>query len=115
MTDRRYHHAVRSLLIICTFYLSLAACAMFEGRESSGQYVDDSTITAKIKQAFITAPKVNSAAIHVETMQGVVQLSGFVDSKDADQQAVDLAENVRGVKSVKDDIVIRSGNMNNGQ
>lgn len=111
----RHQYVIRSLLIISVFYLSLAACAMFEGRESAGQYVDDATITAKIKQAFITAPKVNSAEVNVETMQGVVQLSGFVDSKEADQQAVQLAEEVHGVKSVKDDIIIRSGNMNNKQ
>ncbi len=60
--------------------LSLGACSMFEGRETTGQYVDDTTITAKVKEAFIADPVVKAMQVNVETMQGTVQLSGFVDS-----------------------------------
>lgn len=90
------------------FILSLASCAMFSGRETPGEYVDDTAITTKVKSAFVADPDVKAMQINVETMQGVVQLSGFVDTKFAETRAVDLAQGVKGVKAVKDDIVVRS-------
>ncbi|MGE3624547.1 MAG: BON domain-containing protein [Bdellovibrionales bacterium] len=94
-------------LAVPFFVLSIAGCAAFEGRETAGQYVDDTTITAKVKQAFIADPQVNAMAVNVETMQGVVQLSGFVDSTTSAQRAEQLAQQVSGVKSVKNTIVVR--------
>ncbi len=81
---------------------------MFEGRETAGQYVDDATITTKVKQAYVADPKVKATQVNVETMQGVVQLSGFVDSATVEARAVRLAREVNGVKDVKDNIVIRT-------
>jgi len=95
-------------MILPVFILSLAACSMFEGRETAGQYVDDTTITTKVKEAFVADPQVKAMQVNVETMQGVVQLSGFVDSSSSEQRAVTLAGQVRGVKSVKDNIVVRA-------
>lgn len=97
----------RKPILASLLLLSLASCAMFEGRETAGQYVDDATITSKVKSAFVADKKVKAMEINVETMQGVVQLSGFVDTPAADARAVQLANNVTGVKSVKDDIIIR--------
>ena len=86
----------------------MASCAAIEGRETAGQYVDDATITASVKKAFIADAKIKSMQISVETMQGVVQLSGFVDSATTESRAVELASHVNGVTSVKDSIVVRA-------
>jgi osmotically-inducible protein OsmY len=88
--------------------LALVSCSMFEGRETTGQYVDDATITAKVKEAFVADPKVSAMQVNVETMQGVVQLSGFVDSAVLERRAVHLAQGVKGVKSVTDNIIVRA-------
>jgi osmotically-inducible protein OsmY len=95
--------------IITTFFLLiLASCTIFSGKETTGQYVDDSTITTKIKDAFVADPDIHVYEIHVETMQGVVQLSGFVSTQTSKNRAASLANNVRGVRSVKNNIVVRS-------
>ncbi len=95
-------------LAVSGLLLSLACCTVMDSRETAGQYVDDSTISAKVKEAFLADSKVNSTQVSVETMQGVVQLSGFVDSSDTEARAVRLAQQVKGVKSVKDSIIVRS-------
>ena len=95
------------LFLLPVFMFAMAACSMFDGRESAGQYVDDTTITTKVKEAFVADPVVKAMQVNVETMQGVVQLSGFVDSSRAENQAVMLAREVNGVKAVKDNIVVR--------
>jgi hyperosmotically inducible protein len=101
------------IFLLPVLFLSLAACSMFEGRESGGQYVDDSTITAKVKEAYVADSQVSAMQVNVETMQGVVQLSGFVTNKTAEQRAVQLAQQVKGVKSVKDNIIVKPGSKSN--
>lgn len=93
--------------LFLVFSLGLAACTVFEGRQTAGQYVDDASITARVKEAFVADPQVKVFQIHVETMNGVVQLSGFVDSQASERRAVEIAQRQRGVKSVRDDIIIR--------
>jgi osmotically-inducible protein OsmY len=100
--------SMTKIIAIPMLMLALASCSMIEGRETAGQYVDDTTITANVKAAFVGDPKVQAMQVNVETMQGVVQLSGFVDSTATEQRAVGLASRVKGVKSVKDNIVVRS-------
>lgn len=85
----------------------LAACAAASGRETSGEYVDDATITSKVKSAIIGDSNLKMFQISAETMQGVVQLSGFVDNRQTEEKAVDIARQVKGVKSVKDDLIVR--------
>ena len=85
----------------------LASCAMFSGRETAGEYVDDGTITSIIKANILDDPSLKVLQINVETMQGVVQLSGFVDSTRSEANAVGISRHVRGVKSVKDDLIVR--------
>ena len=82
-------------------------CASSAKHESTGQYVDDTAITAKVKTAIFEQPTLKSAEINVETFKGVVQLSGFVSSRDAADKAVVVAQNVKGVESVKNDMRIK--------
>ena len=94
-------------LALAMLAVLLTGCAMFSGRESAGEYVDDATITSKVKADILGDPALKVLQVNVETMQGVVQLSGFVDSQRSETKAVDLARRVHGVKSVKDDLVVR--------
>lgn len=85
----------------------LAACAAVEGRQTTGEYVDDTAITAKVKSKIIAEPSLSAMQINVETMQGVVQLSGFVDQASDKTLASRVAAGVDGVRSVKNSIVVR--------
>lgn len=77
-------------------------------KETAGQYVDDTVITAKIKEAFLSDPTLKLGEIKVETYKGNVQLSGFVSSqRDIDHAAV-IAAGVSGVKSIKNDLTLKS-------
>jgi osmotically-inducible protein OsmY len=75
-------------------------CASTRTREGTGQYVDDSVITTKVKGAILNEPGLKVSEINVETFKGVVQLSGFVSSRADINSAVRVAQNVNGVKSV---------------
>ena len=95
------------VLAACAVVTLLASCSMFSGRETPGQYVDDATITSKVKADILGDPALKVLQVNVETMQGVVQLSGFVDSPRSETKAVEIARHVTGVKSVKDDLVVK--------
>lgn len=100
-------HSIVQCVAMLTLAASLSACAMFSGRETVGQYVDDTTITTKVKADILGDASLKVLQINVETMQGVVQLSGFVDSAKSKEKAENIARYVNGVKSVKDNLVIR--------
>ena len=85
----------------------ILGCAATTKHESTGQYVDDTAITAKVKAAIFHAPGLKSAEINVETFRAVVQLSGFVGSQSDMSEAVKLAQGVGGVKSVKNDMRLK--------
>lgn len=93
--------------------LGLAACASNEpstsGKsESAGQYVDDATVTAKVKTAIASDVGVRAASnVTVETYQGTVQLAGFADSTEQKSQAAAAAEKVKGVRTVQNDIRVK--------
>ena len=96
--------------------LALGACASNtqtsdnkeSTKETTGQYVDDATVTAKVKTAIASDVGVKAASnVNVETYRGVVQLSGFADSEDQASKAVTAAKKVSGVRSVKNDIRIK--------
>jgi osmotically-inducible protein OsmY len=92
--------------------LALGACATEPGQksQSAGAYVDDATVTAKVKTAIASDVGVRAASnVNVETYNGVVQLSGFADNNQQASMAEKAARNVKGVQSVKNDIRIRSG------
>ena len=82
-------------------------CAATQKQESTGQYVDDSVITTKVKAAIFNEPTLKSLEINVKTYQGVVQLSGFVDSDQSVKKAGEIAEGIEGVKSVKNDLIVK--------
>ena len=88
--------------------MSLAmGCASTATHESTGEYVDDTVLTTKVKAAIFNEPTLKSAEINVETFKGVVQLSGFVSSAAAQGRALEVARAVEGVKSVKDDMRLK--------
>lgn len=98
---------IRVALTAAAVTATMAACAPMQGRETAGQYVDDATITTKIKSELVRDDQLPASQIRVETMQQVVQLSGFVDSAAQKTKAGAVAINTQGVKSVKNDIVVR--------
>ena len=99
-------NTVKSFAALVSGLVLIAAlgCASTRTHESTGQYVDDSTITTKVKAAILNEPGLKSAEINVETFKGVVQLSGFVNSRDDINSAVRVASAVGGVKSVNNDM-----------
>lgn len=99
------------LAALCGSGLGLLAlqtgCAATPTKESTGEYVDDSTITAKVKAAFIHDEFVKSSDISVETFKSVVQLSGFVDNSAQKYRAGELAAKVSGVRDVENKITVK--------
>ncbi len=100
-------HRLLGLLITVAVVAALAACAGSKTRESTGQYVDDSAITAKVKAEIVKEPTLKALQISVETFKGQVQLSGFVDSAQAVAKAGEIARSVPGVVSVKNNLVVK--------
>ena len=97
---------VRSLLVLLVIAV-IAGCAGSRTKESTGEYFDDSTITTKVKSAILQDPELKVLQINVETFKGVVQLSGFVNSPQAVSRAVEVARGVSGVKSVKNNLIVK--------
>ncbi len=98
---------VISAAFLAVALVSVVACAPTAKQEGTGQYIDDTVITGKVKAALIEDPMTKATEINVETFKGVVQLSGFVTSQAAANRAVELARGVAGVKSVKNDMRIK--------
>ena len=82
-------------------------CAVTRDQSTVGEYVDDTTVTTRVKAKLAENPTVSAMSISVETLKGTVQLSGFAKSAAERNMAGDLARNTSGVKAVKNDIVIR--------
>ncbi|MDQ5910002.1 MAG: hypothetical protein QG599_2097 [Pseudomonadota bacterium] len=82
-------------------FASLLGCASTSTQEGTGEYVDDTVITAKVKAEIFNDASLKSAEINVETFKGIVQLSGFVNSQEDINKAVRVARSVKGVVSVK--------------
>lgn len=87
--------------------LTAVGCASTSKSEGTGEYVDDTVITAKVKAAILGESTLKSTEINVETYKGIVQLSGFVSSQADANKAVELARAVKGVSSVKNDMRIK--------
>lgn len=99
-----------SALAILSAVILLGACAETRTQESTGQYVNNSVLTAKVKTALFNDPSIKSTEITVETFKNEVQLSGFVSSIDEAKKAVDIASKVQGVSSVKNDMRVKGTN-----
>lgn len=97
----------RHLAPIAALALVLGACASTPHSKSTGEYVDDAAITAKVKSALIASPETKARQIDVNTYKGVVQLSGFVDDANEKAEAQRIAQHVEGVKEVQNKLSVR--------
>lgn len=103
---------MKLITVIFTALLSIAllttvGCAGSTTQESTGEYIDDTWITTKVKAALVDDSDVKAREVNVETFKGVVQLSGFVESQKAMDQAVAIARGIEGVTSVRNDMRIK--------
>jgi hyperosmotically inducible protein len=96
-----------SYLVMIMLIATFAACASTPKQESTGEYVDDSVITTKVKALLAEDAFLKSFQIGVETRKGIVQLSGFVDSRNAIDKAGQIARSVGGVKSVENNLILK--------
>jgi osmotically-inducible protein OsmY len=87
--------------------IRIAGCASTTKSEGTGEYMDDTFITTKVKAAILNEPTLKSREINVESFKGIVQLSGFVTSQHDVDKAIEVTRNVNGVKSVKNDMRIK--------
>ena len=92
---------------IAASLLFAAGCSSTSSQQSTGEYIDDSTITTKVKSAIFNEPSLKVLQINVETYKSVVQLSGFADSSTDIGTASKVAQSVAGVKSVKNDMRLK--------
>jgi hypothetical protein len=100
-------HRIMKLLACLVLVTAFSGCASTRTHEGTGEYVDDTAITTKVKAAILTEPSTKVLQINVETFKGVVQLSGFVDSAQSAAKAGELARRVHGVVSVKNNLVVK--------
>lgn len=98
---------ISGLFLILFLAVPLAACTSTPTRESTGEIVDDTAITTKVKAAIFDDPALKVFQINVTTFKGVVQLSGFVDSPRAVDHAVEVTSKVKGVKSVTNSLIVK--------
>ena len=101
---------VKSLTAACGAILAavmLVGCVGSATEESTGNYIDDSAVTARVKSALLTEKSLKSSAISVETFKGRVQLSGFLTSTAEVNKAVSVTKAVKGVKTVENDLIVK--------
>lgn len=96
-----------SAAILAITLVAAGGCASTSKQEGTGEYVDDTVITTRVKAAILNDPVTKVLEVNVETFKGVVQLSGFVSSQAAANRAVELARGVKGVSSVRNDMRIK--------
>jgi osmotically-inducible protein OsmY len=87
--------------------IGLAGCAGTQSRDSTGEYIDDASITTKVKSVMVADTEVSALHISVETIKGVVHLTGSADTRHESDKAAMIARNVAGVKSVNNDIHVK--------
>lgn len=100
--------ALASMITAVALAATAAGCAVTRHQESTGAYVDDSVVTTRVKTKFAVDKTVSAMAISVETMKGVVQLSGFAKSTEEKMKAEEIARSVSGVQDVRNDIIVRA-------
>jgi len=100
-------YIVIRFLVVLIMIAAFVACASTPKHEGTGEYIDDSVITTKIKTQLANDDFLKSFQISVESRKGIVQLSGFVDSQKAVDKAGQIARGVEGVKSVRNDLIVK--------
>lgn len=104
----KYQTSVAATILATTLTMLLATgCAVTRDQETVGAYIDDTAITSSIKARFVDNKQVDASSISVETLNGTVMLSGFAKSSVERSTAEGIARNVKGVKSVRNEIVVR--------
>ncbi|WP_323144732.1 BON domain-containing protein [Massilia phyllosphaerae] len=98
---------VATAIFTATVAFTIVGCSSTGTRESTGEYVDDSVVTGKVKAAIFNEPSLKATEINVETYKGDVQLSGFVAQAQDAQKAAEVARGIKGVNSVKNDIRVK--------
>jgi osmotically-inducible protein OsmY len=101
---------ILAALIAAAGVLTTAGCAVTSGQSSVGEYVDDKTISTRVKARLAQDPVASAMRTQVETQDGVVQLSGFAASQDEKSKAAEIAREVPNVKAVRNDIIVRPAN-----
>ncbi len=100
-------NANRPVLFACLLSLALVGCAA-DTKERTGEYMDDAGITTRVKAKLFDDPQTSGFSITVTTYKGTVQLSGFVNGEKEKSRAEELAKTVPSVKSVKNDLIVKS-------
>ena len=95
-------------LMLAAVFVTMLGCASTPGKSGTGEYIDDTVITTKVKAAILNEETLKSAEINVETFKGVVQLSGFVNSEADIAKAASVARGVKGVTTVKNDMRLKA-------
>lgn len=98
---------IAKVLVYAGLLSAFLGCSTTQKHETAGQYVDDSVITTKVKSAILDEMSLKTLQINVKTYQGVVQLSGFVDSADNARKAGEVARTVKGVTDVRNDLIVK--------
>jgi len=96
-----------TMLFAATLVATMAGCASTSTKEGTGEYIDDTVVTAKVKASIFNEPTLKSSEINVETFKGQVQLSGFVAQAADASKAAEVARGVKGVTSVKNDVRVK--------
>jgi len=94
-------------MFLALFMATAIGCTSTRAQESTGEYFDDTWITTRVKAAIFNEPTLKSAEINVETFKGDVQLSGFVNSNEDIRKAVEITRQIKGVRSVKNDMRLK--------
>ena len=97
----------KTLVVALAAAMMTTACASDRTTESTGEYVDDATITSKVKGALLGDSGLKSFDISVETYKDAVQLSGFVNSDQVKARATEVAAGISGVRSVRNNLVVK--------
>lgn len=95
------------VVVASAFILAVSGCSVTRGQQGVGEYMSDAGVTTAVKAKFAEDPTVAATSIGVETLNGTVQLTGFAKSQAEKDRAVALARQVKGVTTVKNDIVVR--------
>lgn len=104
---KKNHSVIKAIVAALLLSAVATGCASTANKEGTGEYLDDSVVTTKVIAAIFSDPELKSAEINVETFKGVVQLSGFVGSRESIDRASRVASGVSGVTSVKNDLRLK--------
>jgi osmotically-inducible protein OsmY len=100
-------HRILGFLLCIALVTAFLGCASTPKKAGTGEYIDDRVITTKVKAAILEEPTLKVFQINVDTFKGEVQLSGFVDSAQSVKKAGEVAAGVKGVKSVKNSLIVK--------